>query len=147
MNPSGILDVAHSIQLSVAPVFLLSAVGVVLTVLTNRMTRIIDRARSLEDVLRNRPQEAHPEAPAEIQRLSKRARTVQLAITLATVCALLICLVIVSLFAAVALTRDLSQLTVILFVAALGAFIGSLLAFLMEIRAATASLRFGPGPH
>ncbi len=47
MNPSGILDVAHSIQLAVAPVFLLSAVGVVLTVLTNRMTRIIDRARSV----------------------------------------------------------------------------------------------------
>jgi hypothetical protein len=40
--------VAHAIQLAVAPVFLLSAIGAMLAVMTSRLGRIIDRARDLE---------------------------------------------------------------------------------------------------
>src|SRR5207245_8583711 len=48
MPPSpAVPDVARVIQLAVAPVFLLSGVGVTLTVLTSRLSRIVDRARSL----------------------------------------------------------------------------------------------------
>ena len=147
MDSSGIADVAHSIQLAVAPVFLLSGVGVILTVLTNRLARIIDRARLLESILASRAGDIETGIYAELRDLSRRAHIVQIAITLSTACALLICLVIVSLFAGVALARDLSRLIVILFIAGLCAFIGALLAFLLEIRAATATLRFGPGPH
>ena len=43
-----IIPVAHVIQLAVAPVFLLSGVGVMLTVLTNRLARVVDRARTVE---------------------------------------------------------------------------------------------------
>ena len=39
------------IQLAVAPVFLLTGVAAFLNVLTNRLARIIDRARMLEDLL------------------------------------------------------------------------------------------------
>ena len=147
MQTSGITDIAHGIQLAVAPVFLLSGVGVTLTVLTNRLARIIDRARSLEGSL---PAATDPGATAvyeELRVLSRRARLIHRAITLSTTCALLICVVIVALFAGVALERDLSRLIVVLFVAGLCAFIGALVAFLLEIQAATASLRFGPGPH
>jgi hypothetical protein len=143
----GLTDVAHSIQLAVAPVFLLSGVGVILTVLTNRLARIIDRARFLETNLPTAVDAAAATLHRELQILSRRARLVNRAITLSTTCALLICLVIVVLFAGVALGRDLSQLIVILFITALSAFIGGLVAFLLEIRAATAGLRFGPGPH
>jgi len=45
---SGITAVAHVIQLSVAPVFLLSGIGAMLAVMTNRLARVIDRARTLE---------------------------------------------------------------------------------------------------
>ena len=45
--------VAHVIQMSVAPVFLLTGVGAMLNVLTNRLSRIIDRARILEARLPN----------------------------------------------------------------------------------------------
>src|SRR5436190_24067734 len=48
MPQSTVSDVAHVIQLAVAPVFLLSGVGALLGVLTSRLGRIIDRARSLE---------------------------------------------------------------------------------------------------
>lgn len=147
MQSSGITDIAHGIQLAVAPVFLLSGVGVTLTVLTNRLARIIDRARVLEGGLPASTPERSATVHAELGVLSRRARLVNRAITLSTSCALLICVVIVTLFTGVALGRDLSLLIVVLFVAALSAFIGALLAFLLEIRAATAGLRFGPGPH
>ncbi len=147
MQSSGITDIAHGIQLAVAPVFLLSGVGVTLTVLTNRLARIIDRARTLESALPASTEERAASMHVELGVLSRRARLVNRAITLCTSCALLICVVIVTLFTGVALGRDLSLLIVVLFVTALSAFIGALLAFLLEIRAATAGLRFGPGPH
>jgi hypothetical protein len=143
----GITDVARGIQLAVAPVFLLSGVGVTLTVLTNRLARIIDRARSLEAIVPTAVDAAAATLHAELRALSRRARLVNRAITLSTTCALLICLVIVTLFTGVALGRDFALPIVVLFIAALSAFIGGLVAFLLEIRAATASLRFGPGPH
>lgn len=141
---SGITDVAHSIQLAVAPVFLLTGVGTMLGVLTNRLARIIDRARALQRTLPQLPEPAVAEAHEELAVLSRRARLIHRAITLSTSCALLICLVIVSLFAGVALRQDLSRLIVLLFTAALAAFVGGLLSFLLEIRAATGTLHFTP---
>jgi len=143
---TGISDIAHTIQLSVAPVFLLTGVGTLLGVLTNRLGRIIDRARRLESAVPVMSEEALASARAELQVLSRRARLIHRAITMATTCALLISLVIVTLFAGVALGQDLSPLIVILFTAALAAFIGGLLAFLLEIRAATAGLHFDITP-
>ena len=45
---------ARAIQMSVAPVFLLTGLGGLLVVLTNRLARIIDRARTLLRELRAR---------------------------------------------------------------------------------------------
>ena len=45
---TGVTAVGHVIELAIAPVFLLSAIGAVLAVLTSRLSRIIDRARVLE---------------------------------------------------------------------------------------------------
>lgn len=47
---SGLTEIAHVIQLAVAPVFLLTGVAGILSVLTNRLARIIDRARVLEGI-------------------------------------------------------------------------------------------------
>jgi len=44
-------EVGHIIQLAIAPVFLLTGVGTNLLVLTNRLARIIDRSRMLEEKL------------------------------------------------------------------------------------------------
>ena len=42
-----------------APVFLLSGVGIMLTVFTNRLARAVDRARELERERRQRPRAEH----------------------------------------------------------------------------------------
>jgi hypothetical protein len=140
---TGITDIAHGIQLAVAPVFLLSAVGAVLTVLTNRLGRIIDRARVVDETLTASPGLDHGAMRIELKHLSKRARYIHAAITLSTACALIISVVIVTLFVGVALGRDLSKLIVILFITGVCAFIGALISFLLEIHEATASIRFG----
>jgi Protein of unknown function (DUF2721) len=139
---SGITDIAHSIQLAVAPVFLLTGVGTMLAVLTNRLARIIDRVRVLGESGSRASAPYSLDDQAELDNLSRRARLSNWAIALCTVCALLICLVIVALFASVAFGRDLSWLIVGLFSLALGAFIGGTVLFLFEVRMATASLRF-----
>ena len=144
MQTSGFADIAHVIQVAVAPVFLLSAVAGTLAVLTNRLARIIDRARLLEASLPTDIGPATAAVQSELRVLTRRAWFIHRAITLSTTCALLICLVIVALFVGVGLGRDLSRLIVVLFVAGLCAFIGAFVAFLFEIGAATASLRFGP---
>jgi len=52
VNPDNIVDVTRLIQLAVAPVFLLTAVGTIIGVLSNRLGRAVDRSRTLEDRLR-----------------------------------------------------------------------------------------------
>lgn len=142
-SETALTAVGHAIQLSVAPVFLLSGVGVTITVLTNRLSRIIDRARTMEAQL---PVTSTAETPAhrELRTLSRRARLIHTAITLSVLCALLICVVIVMLFVGALFETEISLVVAFVFIAALCMFIGALVAFLQEIRVGTASLRFGP---
>ncbi len=137
-------DIAHVIQLAVAPVFLLTGVAATLTVLTNRLGRIIDRARNLETSLAAIPTDAADAMHYELSTLSRRAQLIHRAITLCTTCALLICVVIIMLFLGALLTAELSALTALVFIAALCAYLGALVSFLQEIKAATGTLRFGP---
>ncbi len=137
-------DVARVIQLAVAPVFLLSGVGVTLTVLTNRLSRIVDRARSLEGRFPAAPPDEQADLHRELATLSRRAQLINRALTLSTTCALLVCVVIAALFLGAFLELDLSAIIALLFVVAMLAFIGALVSFLREIFLATANLRIGP---
>lgn len=133
--------IAHVIQLSVAPVFLLSAIGGMLAVMTNRLSRVVDRARTLEMQLVGTVAELDPALREELSTLSKRARLVGFAITLCTITALLVCSVIATLFLGAFLTLDTSVPVAVFFVAAVVAFFLGLLSFLREVLLATASLR------
>ena len=86
-----IVDVAHAIQLAVAPVFLLSGVGVILGVLTGRLARIVDRARAAEDGRdASRARHARGDLDAQLRVLARRARHINIAITLITITALFV---------------------------------------------------------
>lgn len=140
---SDIGTIAHVIQLSIAPVFLLTAICTLLTVTTNRLSRIIDRARYLEARLEN----AAPESVAGIQSnlvaLSSRAKLINRAITLATTAALLVCTVIAILFLGDFFDLNIMIPVAILFILAMLALVVALLSFLREIFVATANLRIG----
>lgn len=147
LSPAPGLDVPHVIQLAVAPVFLLSGVGVTLGVLATRLGRIIDRARSLEHSLPSATGAAHEAAVLELGTLSRRAQLINRAITLCTSAALLICLLIAGLFLGSLLGRELTLLLAGLFVGAMVALVGGYVSFLREIFLATESLRFGLRRH
>ncbi len=130
--------VAHAIQQAVAPVFLLTGVGSILSVLTNRLGRAIDRYRRLNEQL-----ETITDAQrAEMRTLSMRARWIYGAISLSTVSALCVCLSIASLFVGVEMVIDLSETVATLFVVAMLALVLGLLCFLREIALAIGVIGF-----
>src|SRR5690606_10304613 len=118
--------------------FLLTGVGTNLIVLTNRLARIIDRSRVLED--RAQRGESLPADEHEIGVLYRRAYLVNGAITLSTTCALFICVVIVALLLSDALGLRLAVVVVLLFVLAMLSLIGSFVYLLQESLIATSTL-------
>jgi hypothetical protein len=138
-------NVVHVIQLAVAPVFLLSGVGMFVSNLTGRLARIIDRARLLEARLQQPPADGEVEVRAELAMLSHRAHMVNVALTLSIGCALLVCLVIALLFIGSTLKVDMEAVISVMFVVAMGALVASLGIFLREIFLGTAQLRIGRG--
>ncbi|MGC4027677.1 MAG: DUF2721 domain-containing protein [Steroidobacteraceae bacterium] len=137
-------EVAHAIQLSLTPVFLLNGVGVLLGVLTNRLARIIDRARTMEQRLPFATGEEEQDLHQQLRLISRRARVINRGITLGTITALLVAAVVAMLFATAFAPFPLGAGIAIVFIVSMGSLIGALWCFLVEIRMATLSLRFGP---
>ena len=140
---SRISAIAHVIQLAIAPVFLISGVATLLSVLANRLGRIVDRARVLEAKLDMPDQTKTAEVREELMRLSMRARLVNVAITFGTICALLICITIVTLFTGTFVPVNLSRPITVLFIAAMLSLFLALTAFLREVVTASRGLRVG----
>jgi hypothetical protein len=133
-----ISDIGHIIQLAIAPVFLLTGVGTNLMVLTNRLARIIDRSRVLEDRLEVGPHDSYTD---ELEVLYKRTHLINYAITLSTACGLLICLVIAMLFLGDTTNLPLDRYIAAFFVLGMIALIGSFVYLLREIFIASRHLR------
>lgn len=137
MPPSApVTDVAHVIQLSVAPVFLLTSIGTILSVLSNRLARIVDRARVLRDRLPTVTEAERARLQDEAAMLLRRRRYVHVAITLGTLAALFVSLVIASAFVGALWGVNVAVAEATLFLLALAAFVGALLTFLREVLAA-----------
>ncbi len=136
--------IAHVIQLSVAPVFLLTGVGALLGVVTNRLGRVIDRARSVESSWYSLDEKQQGDATKELHILAHRARLASWAINSYTAAALLVCLVIATLFIDVFLGTQLKWLVGTLFILSMFALIAGLICFLREVYHATHTLHIGP---
>ena len=136
-----VTDVARVIQLAVAPVFLLTAIGTILSVLSGRLARIVDRARVLVERGAALAPDARGPIHGEIQTLLRRRRLVNLAITSGTMAALLVCVLIASAFVGYLMAVDFSVFLAVLFIAAMTAFVAALLLFLSEIFIAVRTLR------
>lgn len=139
------MDIAHLIQTAIAPVFLLTGVASTLGVLTNRLSRIVDRARLLEEQLEGHPGRA-PTLHSALQVLARRAHYINVAISLSTIAALLVALVVVTLFANAWLRSELGLLIALLFVGAMVCLSAAFVSFFIEVRLAVAALRIGL-PH
>ena len=121
--------VSHVIQLAVAPVFLLTGVGAILSVLTGRLGRLVDRYRALTET--QKP--LLPKQARELEVLSVRAVWVHWAITLCTISALFVAIVIGALFVGAVVDINPSRTVSILFILAMTSLIIGLGCFLREI--------------
>jgi hypothetical protein len=143
-DPAAIASVSHVIQLAVAPVFLLTGVGAILSVLINRLARVVDRFRVLERELPQVGDAVLPALRVEMDRLSLRARMIHWAIGLCVICALLVCLVIALLFLSSVIGSNLSTFISILFILSMLALVAGLLCFLREVTLARSSIHVLP---
>jgi hypothetical protein len=123
-------DIGHVIQLSIAPVFLLTGVATKLTVLMNRLARIIDRTRDLKIELRKGPD---PDCSEELEVLYQRWQLINYAITASTGCGFLICVVIACLFLGDTTNLPLDRYIAGMFVVAMVALIASFIFLLREV--------------
>jgi hypothetical protein len=139
MADSHVFDIARTIQLAVAPVFLLTAIGTLLNVLIGRLGRAVDRRRVLEEHLPEYADAVRDDAIVELGMLARRIVLVLWSVTLAVLGALLVCLLIGVAFAGAYFAVDLAKEVAALFVASMVAVTFCLLIFLREISIAALS--------
>jgi hypothetical protein len=133
--------VAQIIQLAVAPVFLLAGIGAFLNVCAGRLSRIVDRARTVEPLLLAARGAEHDRRLAEIRVLDRRMAMVSWAIFLSVLAAVLICLVVVLLFAASLTGWHVGTGVALLFIACMISIGLGFAVFLFETRLGSRAVR------
>src|SRR5712664_3873768 len=141
MPPTSLEKIIPVLQVAISPVILISGVGLLLLSMTNRLGRVIDRARLLAEALRKTGATEQPRISAQLKVLSRRARLIRLAIIFATISALLAGILIIALFLAALLQMEIGAIVVLLFVGCLGCLIASLVVFIGDINLSLSALR------
>ncbi|HUI99657.1 MAG TPA: DUF2721 domain-containing protein [Usitatibacter sp.] len=141
------LDIAHVIQLAIAPVFLLTAIATIINVLIARLARAVDRRRTLEEHLPEYAEDRATQARRELAMLNRRVTLVIWAAALAVLAALFICVLIGAAFVGAVIGIELSKPLALLFIAAVAALTLCLIVFLREISIAAVSARQTVSPQ
>ena len=144
MAAPAVADITHVIQLAVAPVFMLTAVGTVIAALSIRLGRATDRRRVLEREIADLGEEDGGTARTELSVIEQRIRFVYYATLCAVLAGLFVCLLIAGAFLGAFVAVNLAQLIGALFVLAMLALIGCLLLFMREIFLAASAPRYVP---
>ena len=139
--PSAIDDIAHVIQLVIAPVFMLTAIGTVINVLAGRLGRSVDRRRVLVAALPQLDITVADVAQREISFEIRRIELIYIAISASVMSGLFVYLLIALAFIDAFVEMNLSKLIAALFILAMLALIISLITFLREIFLSTNSPR------
>ena len=134
-------SIAQSIQLAVAPVFLLTGIASLLTVFAHRLGRVVDRARKIENDIAGYPSERRTTAIIELATLDRRMAVAHWSIALCIASALLVCITVAILFVAELATLKGTYLIPALFIGAMVLLIAGLLLFLYEVQLALRSVR------
>jgi len=144
----GVAGITHAIQLAIAPVFLLTAIGSIINALVNRLARAVDRRRTIEDDLPGITDEAlRGQRLEELRLLARRIHLVLWSMGLAVFSALLVCVLIGVAFGAAFVSIDLTHTVALLFIASVMALTGCLLLFMREVFLAALSVQPAVWPH
>ncbi|MCB2087667.1 MAG: DUF2721 domain-containing protein [Sphingomonadaceae bacterium] len=133
--------IAQTIQLALAPVFVMVAIGSILATLSMRLGRIVDRSREMQALHGKTEGVEHDMVVSEIRSLDRRIAVIGRAILLLVLSGLSIGTTVVLLFVEEIIRVDLQQLAAGTFILAIGLLMIALLLFLMETREASRALR------
>ena len=139
-------DTSHVIQLAVGPAFMLAAIGGTLTILTNRLARVNDRThkrredREAADGASKADAGKRDDIDVELDTLNRRARIINAAVSAGSACAIVVCLLIGSLFLANELEIEFDRPVAVLFIIAMLTLIATYLLMLVEIFVAQRSI-------
>ena len=138
---SSLPGLANTIQLALAPAFLLNGIGIILGMLTGRLTRIVDRARAIEADFTPRGDPLHDFQVGERRILDRRMKVVNNAIFLATSSAVVLCTVVAAMFVARLAGFGFARTLATMFALSLILLIMSLALFLVEVRMAVRAIQ------
>lgn len=127
-------DVFQALQLAVSPVILISAYGLLLLSMTNRLGRAIDRARNLA-------REGSHAKKEQIAIIARRAVWIRSAIVFTSIALIAAALLVLVLFVSVHLTFDISPAVLILFLGSLASLVIGLVYFLIDIFASLNAMK------
>ena len=133
--------IAQTIQLALAPVFVLVAMGNFLNVMSSRLSRVVDRSRELQGrhVATNGPE--HDMIVAEMRLIDRRMSLVTRAIRLLVIAGLFIGATVTVLFVEELVGASLQTVAAGFFLIAVGLLMWALVLFLRETQVAAAQLR------
>jgi hypothetical protein len=133
---------------SIAPVIVISGVGLLLLSMTNRYSRVIDLARDLVKDLDMTQEPVRRELLAEQLRIIyRRARILRLAIILSSFSILFVAITVLSLFAGQVLGAGVDYVSVPCFGLSLLALLGSIYFFMRDVGISLAALELEIGPY
>lgn len=138
---SHVFDITRVIQLAVAPVFLLTAIGTIINALAGRLGRAVDRRRTVDELVLVVEGDAREELMRELHILARRIKLVLWSMALSVLSALLVCLLIGTAFVGAFISLDLSRPVAMLFFAAVLALSLGLVLFMREVFLAALSLQ------
>ncbi len=129
------------LQSALTPAFLLVALGSMLNLYTGRLSRIIDRARTLQASYDQSVGIEHDRIVTELRGLSKRIATVNAAIAMGVLSAIVVSVLIGILFLMGMAGLKLETQAAFAFLIAIVLMCGSLAMFMLEVRLATRLVR------
>lgn len=127
-------DIVTVLQTALAPAFLLVGIGAMLSLFAGRLARIIDRSRDLQELYKSTVGEEHDLVVSELRDMQLRIKTVNSAIFLSVVSAIIACLLIGMLFVTGLSGLDLTFVIAGAFVIAITLLSLALVQFLREVR-------------
>ena len=129
-------SLSKAIQLSVAPVFLLTGIGALMNVLSGRLARIIDYARQL----RSTADAGAVVDDSERLLIRRRMKLIIRSIELLTATTLLIAAVVATMFLSVISRVNFTPVVVPIFISSMGLVMVAAICFLREVRLASEPL-------
>ena len=133
--------IAQTIQLALAPVFVLVAIGNIMNILSTRLGRVVDRSRALQTLFAATSGHDHDVVVREIRVLDRRIALIGRALLLLVLSGLTIGSVVAILFIEEFAGANLQPVAAAAFLLAIALLMSALWLFLKETREASAALR------